>query len=89
MTKRMSTEALIMDLVMKMEMKTADTFLGKQVNNTLVMEPAYMVPAVGLTLDMREGTFEVPYWPLKMESLVMNHCRRHAPGSRPTSVMDW
>ena len=38
---------------------------------------------------MREGTFEVPYWPLKMKSLVTNHCRRHAPGSRPTSVMDW
>ena len=46
MTKRMSTEDLIMDLVMKMEMETADTFLGKQVNNTLVMEPAYMIPAV-------------------------------------------
>ena len=34
-----------MDLGMKIEMETADTFLGKQVNNTLVMEPAYNDPS--------------------------------------------
>ena len=34
-----------MDLVMKIEMETADTFLGKQVNNILVMEPAYNDPS--------------------------------------------